>query len=434
VARLAFIALLLSVSTAWAGDQETPPPDEPPTVEPPAPDEAPTVDAPAAEPPAPPSLEPTSCPDLRRCCVPGTEPCWHPKAARGLLLGGGVGAAGLGAVGWLVGGDTLGSGDPYGALIGIGTIAGAGAALGALLGALSPRGETAIDDRPGRPMLRFRLTPGGPSTIGESSPLGLSFSVDPTLDFGDVVRLQPHVGLSTGLGVVEHVDPRPQLATNGSFPLTDRQHRLKVSAGAELSIRLPYPTPKVQKPIAAGRIEIRYRPTVEVRRRTHHLGSDRQQIQEHVALYPLLIGFRWHTSPRQRFTTVLGPRLDWYGLTAPGSDDVEVGGALTGTFYAEAWYQVDVPMTPEAKTATSVNGRFNIGYVHSMLDGATLDVGAIIGFLGPVNVSYDLRIRRRGAPVAVQITGGIWLSKGGGPYVEVGLVLPDLVVPVGVKP
>lgn len=399
-------------------------------------DEAPEDEVPADQTPADearPSLVETrpSCPDLRPCCVPGTTPCQHPGAARGLLLAGGGVAAGAGALGWLVGGDTLGSGDPYGALIGLGVIAGAGAALGALLGALSPRGETAVDDRPGRPTLRLRLAPGGARVLGESSPWSLGLSIDPTLRFGDVLSIQPHAGLSLGLGAVEQVDPRPQGegAGESTFPIIDRQQRMTASAGAEFAIRLPYPTPKLRRPLATGPVEIRVRPTVELRRRVHHLGSSREQIQEHVALYPALLGVRWHLSPRQRFTTMVGPRLDWYGLSAPGRPDVQFGGAVNGSFYAEAWYQIDVPLTPEGRTNTAVSGRLNLGYVHTMLDGATVDVGAMIGFLGPLNLSFDLRIRRRGAPVALQITGGLWLNRGGGPYLEVGFVAPDIEAP-----
>jgi hypothetical protein len=66
--------------------------------------------------------------------------------------------------------------------------------------------------------------------------------------------------------------------------------------------------------------------------------------------------------------------------------------------------------------------------VHSNLDGKSLDIGAIVGFFGPVNVSWDLRIRAADAPVAVQITAGVWVSDGPAPYLELGFVAPQMKV------
>jgi hypothetical protein len=54
------------------------------------------------------------------------------------------------------------------------------------------------------------------------------------------------------------------------------------------------------------------------------------------------------------------------------------------------------------------------------------DTGAVIGFFGPINVSWDFRFRRQGAPVAVQVSAGVWLSAGGGPYIEFGFVAPEV--------
>ena len=99
---------------------------------------------------------------------------------------------------------------------------------------------------------------------------------------------------------------------------------------------------------------------------------------------------------------------------------------MQGAFYAEAWYQLDLPMTPLGGGKASVAGRLNLGYVHSMLDGRSFELGPMVGFLGPLNLSFDLRIRQRGAAVAFQVTGGWWIGVGGGPYVELGLVTPDL--------
>lgn len=384
----------------------------------------------AAEPPAPRA----ACPSLRPCCEPGVEPCWNPHAAR--LLLGGASALGLagGAAGFLVGGDSLGAGDPYAQAFGVGLVGLGGALLGSLVGLITPRGEIAVGDRPGRATLRLTGSPGGSDVVDEGAPWSLGLSFDPTLVGGDVFQVQPHVGLSASLGPATDLDPRPQLQAadpdrEGTFPDTTPTTKLRVSAGAEFAFLLPYPLPKVPRPASLGRVEIRLRPRVEVRRRTLHSGGA-QQVVEHTVLYPLLAGIRWHVSPRQRFTVLVGPRVDWIGFTDPGDTALRRGDPFLGDFYAEAWYQLDLPFTPRGGTKHAVAARLNLGYLHSKLDGRSFDLAQTVGFFGPVNLSVDLRVRRRGAPVALQITGGAWLNRGG-LYFEVGLVAPDLHLPGG---
>ncbi len=86
----------------------------------------------------------------------------------------------------------------------------------------------------------------------------------------------------------------------------------------------------------------------------------------------------------------------------------------------------NLPFTPLGQRGHSVTGRLNIGYVHSNLDGPGLEVGVRIGFFGPVEVSFDLRIRRLGAPTALQLTAGYRIATGGGPTFALGLVTPTI--------
>lgn len=374
-----------------------------------------------------------ACPDLRACCVPGMSECWHPGAARLILAG----ASGLGfaisSLTFLNAGDSLSSGDPLGQGVGMSLIGAAGAGLGALMGLLAPNGETAVRDRPGRPTLRVRLNQRGSNTWDEAAPWSLTLSADPTIEFGEVVQLQPHISGSFRFGRDRTVDPRPQLQSTGRdgqglFPEALTTNRWKVSAGAEVTVRLPYPLLRAPKAPGLGRFELRYRPQVEVRRRAVHAGTDDARFIEHIALYPALAGLRWHVSPRQRLTLFGGPRLDWIGSGEPGGDQIAHGGPLLGTFHGEAWYQADIPFPQRQPRKIQVSGRLNLGYVHSNLDGKSLDIGAIVGFFGPVNVSWDLRIRAADAPVAVQITAGVWVSDGPAPYLELGFVAPQMKV------
>jgi len=370
------------------------------------------------------------CPALEPCCVPDEEPCHHPGGARGLLtLASGAGL-GVGVTGFTLLGDSLGSGDPYGAVAGVGFVGLTGAGIGAIVGALTARGETRVDDRPGRPTLWVGLTPGGTRVYDERVPWGLRLAADPTLRLHDAVTLQPHLSGSFGLGTTVDVDPRPQLQAettdqHGTFAPVRRQRSARFAVGADLAIRLPYPLP-VARPARTGAFEIRWRPTLEVRRRTWDPGTDEARALEHVALHPALVGFRWHVSPRQRFTVYAGPRIDWIAFTEPGDSTLHRGPPIQAALHAEAWYQVDLPMTPSGGGPASVAGRLNLGYVHSMLDGRSFEIGPMVGFLGPLNLSFDVRIRRRGAPVAFQVTGGWWVGVGGGPYFELGLVAPDV--------
>lgn len=383
-----------------------------------------------------PSAGAAPCPSRGRCCVPGETLCWHPGAGRlALGLAGGLGF-GLGTAGFLWLGDSLGSGDPYGGLIGSGGVALVGVGLGALVASLAPRPERTVPDRPSRPTLRLRFSPGGATTFDERSPGVLGISLDPTMRAGDLLEIQPQAAASFGLGPSVDVDPRPQVQQDGSgedgtFAPIQERRSLSFSAGAELALSLPYPA-RVGRPLHTGRLEIRWRPRVEIRRTARRIGGGSAQIVEQFSLLPALLGVRWHVSPRQRFTVLAGPCLDGISWGEKGS--IAHGRPFLGTFRVEAWYQLDVPLTPLSRGPWSVTGQFEIGYVHSMLDGQSVELGPIIGFLGPLEVAMHVRARRHDSPVALQVAAGVRLNRGGGPFVEIGLAAPDVHLGSGGSP
>jgi hypothetical protein len=348
-----------------------------------------------------------ACPSLRFCCVPGEAECVHPGLSRLLLAGVGGAMLTFGATTFLVTGDSLEAGDPQAPVMGTGLIALSGAALGAVADALTPGPPGLVHDRPMRPLVRLGFDP-------DSSYRGLGVQVDPTLNLGQRLILQPHLGLSADLGSSEAVDAGTEVVAP---PL--RSRRTKVSAGAELSLRFPYPLP-VRRPLYTGAMELRYKPTWELRRRTLHPGEGNAQIVEHMALYPATFGLRWHVSPRQRYTLYMGPRVDWISFSDPGSTTLRRGGASLGRFYGEAWWQLDVPLAG-SQGKTSATGRFNLGYIHSMLDNQRFDSGAVVGYFGPVELSFDVVLRRAGSPLGVQLTVGYCVATGGGAFFEIGL-------------
>jgi hypothetical protein len=315
-------------------------------------------------------------------------------------------------------------------MMGMGVVGFVGAGLGAIAGFLAPGGERTVVDRPSSPTLTLSLSPGGTSVLDEVAPYGISISFDPEFVLDEVVGIRPHLAFSTSLGASRHVDPRPQhtetiRGQDATFPVVFSAWGMKLAAGAEVGIKLPYPSLGPARPFM-GRLEFRYRPRWEMRRRVIQPGQDNHQATEHHALYPAMFGFRWHLSPRQRFTAWVGPRIDFIGFTNPGSREVRRGPGNIGTFHAEAWYQLDIPFTPEQGRKTSVTARINLGYVHSNLDGDGFDFAAAIGFFGPFEVSFDLRLRRLGAPAALQLTAGLIVGTGGGAFFEIGLVAPSI--------
>jgi len=325
----------------------------------------------------------------------------HPGLSRILLGGVGFAMFAAGATTFEITGDSLEAGDPQAPVMATGLIAMSGAALGALAEVLTPGPPGHVDDHPRRPLARVSFSPGGSYMLGVQA--------DPTLDFGQRFSLQPHLGFSTDLGSNAYVYPDAEL----------RSQRILLSAGAELSLRLPYPMP-VRRPLYTGAVELRYKPTWELRRRTVHPGESGAQIVEHNALYPATFGFRWHTSPRQRYTVYLGPRIDWISFSDPGDSTLRRGGASLGRFYGEAWWQLDLPLI-RSVGKTSALGRLNLGYIHSSLDNERFDAGAVVGYFGPVEVSFDLLLRRASAPLGVQLTAGYRVATGGGAFFEIGL-------------
>lgn len=328
----------------------------------------------------------------------------HPGFTR-LVLGLTGGAIAVGSMADLVvAGDSTNAGDPMYALAGVGLVAIAGSVAGSVADALTAHPDVPVADRLSRPMVRLSVSPGGTPALGETVPWGLGLRLDPTWRPVDGLQVQPHLGVSLPLGDTVTVDP---VATTGTGDTTFaeglRSRRWRLSAGTEVAWTVP-------RSGAMGTVEIRARPTWELRRRTLRRGHDDAQIVEHEALFPLNLGLRWHVAPRQRFTAYLGPRIDWISFSDPGSTELRRGGPVWGTFYGEAWWQLDLPLTSQ------LTGRLNAGYIHSNLDNERFDVGAVVGYFGPLEVALDLRH----VPTGVQLTVGSRIGTGGGPFLEVG--------------
>jgi len=377
---------------------------------------------------------PTAC---RRhaamCCLPDAEPCGRPGPARALLLSLGA-AAGAGAAGILFAlGDRLANGDPATLLVGGGAVAGVGALLGIVAGRVLGDGP-AMEDRVRRETIGFGLVGSGTSVLGERSPpLGaLRFGPTLWLDARSRVRL---VGEIAGvLGAERHVDPRPQVADAsvsgaGSSPTALTRRVLGFSLGLDFAVGLPYPV--LRRSARLGRAELRYRPEVQFRREWLALGDSGVRIVEHTMLLPLLVGARWHISPRQRFTFYVGPRFDVVSYSALDGTKLARGKPNIAPLYGEAWYDLDIPLSEHprrdgAQRKAKTSGMLTVGYVHSRFGGRGFNVGPVIGFLGPIHAEWTVRVRPRGSKTAAQIGTGVIVGNGVAITGTVGAVLPDL--------
>lgn len=206
--------------------------------------------------------------------------------------------------------------------------------------------------------------------------------------------------------------------SDNTQPVALGERLLSVGVGTDLAVTLPYPL--LRRSAHLGAAEIRWRPEVQIRR--HDLGD---RVIERTMLLPLTIGLRWYLSPRQRFTTYVGPRLDFVAAAADG-DKLDRGAPNVGSLYGEVWYDIDVPLLVRPSAPVRLNGMFTLGYVHSRFDGHGINIGGAYGFLGPAYAGWHMRLRRRGKPAAVQVGFGSWFGSGFAAVFSAGVVLPDL--------
>jgi hypothetical protein len=388
----------------------------------------------AGPPPARPAVRHAGCPRLRAtCCMPGVAPCVRPGPARALLISLGVLAGATSALILFALGDRLSQSDPGTIMVGGGALAGAGALLGIIAGRVFGDGP-GLPDRVRRETLALEYRSAGTRVLDERRPGSLALRFGPTFPFprgGGVVRLFGEVG--SWLGTARDTDPRPQFDQGGSGgggtrPVTRRENRLAFDVGADLIVALPYPLLR-RGSAHLGAAELRWRPEFRYRRDWLRYGDADTQVVERTMLLPLTVGVRWHLGPRQRFTFYLGPRFDIVSYSDPGGRSLARGKPEVGPMYAEAWYDIDIPLQSRAKqqhAAAIVNSQLTVGYVHSRFDGRGFNFGPVIGFLGPLVTEYAVRVRPRGAKAAFQAAAGMMIGNGVTFTGRLGVVLPDI--------
>jgi hypothetical protein len=380
--------------------------------------------------------EPTAAVGVAGSARTAEPTCIRSRPARLLLLSLGVLAGGVSSAILFALGDRHGGGDPATFLAGAGALAGVGALTG-MAARFIGGDRTGDPDRIRPETLGLEYAFGGPPILDETRSHRMSFTFAPTYWFPDSdgrIRLFGSVGGM--LLEARDVDPRPQndmpiQGQESTAPVALARRQLLVDLGVDMAVDLPYPALAPERSAYLGPSELRWRPSVHVRRDVFDGGTDEERVLERTMLLPLTVGTRWHLSARQRFTIYFGPRFDFVSFSEPGSDRLERGKSLIGPFHGEAWYDIDVPFTVYGRRdgrarRAAVNGMLSVGYVHSRFDGRGFNFGPVRGFLGPIHLSWHTRVRPAGWPVALQGSLGAWFGDGVGIFTRFGVVLPDL--------
>jgi hypothetical protein len=377
--------------------------------------------------PVPPNEDATRSPNGE---APRTELPVRGLVTRPILAGSGALLTTSAALYQLRAGDSLRAGDPLYPLLGTGAVALVGAVVGSLTRLITPQPFVPVRDRISAPTLALSVSLGGGGAVGESEPAALGLRWSPAVRIrgaGLHWTLRPAGSLDGALSDEVQVDPSPQAeilrsGEGGGFPTALVKRPLRFVQNLEL-IAAPgrYPARRPRLGWIDGRLKLE----IQLRHQVFDPGGDDRRRLQHLAL-PLLAGLRWHLAARQRFTVFLGPRLEWIGFAEPSADRIQWPTSPTAAYaHGEAWYHIDIPLTPRGRGPAEVTGRAALGYVHSNLDGRALDFGAVVGFFGPLRLGFDLRVRPRRAPWAVQLGLRAALGAGLNLGLEAGVALPE---------
>jgi hypothetical protein len=398
------LALILSVPGAALASEEVPS-EEPPPEEPPKP----------------------QSPLLR--CAEGTDPCVRPHPARIGLAVAGVGSLAAGAALIFGLGDRGYAGDPAYLLVAGGVMATAGALVGTIFSL--PGHETPVVGQRARPLFTIGLEPAGSAGSEDTVPPIVVLRMEPTLQLD---RAGSTLGVHLGLGVQParetRWDHRWDLPWQSEFEdvrsPSSREVRLDLSP--RLSLPLPYPLAQGPKAPLTGRVELLWEPAIRLRRYDLLDLDGDSRVVERTSVLPLNFGIRWHLSPRQHFKLVVGPRWDLQRLIAD-PDVLPLGGAQANNFYGEVWYVIDVPFAAARPGPVRVSGRLELGYEQWKGDGHSLNVGSIVGYLGPMHLRWTLLMRAASSPVTAMLRVAGIVADGGGVLFEFGLAHDPFITP-----
>jgi hypothetical protein len=298
----------------------------------------------------------------------------NPSAKRMALRRMGGLSMAAGGIWFLSLGDTLGAGDPSSLMAGFGLVAVGGSLMGGMAASSRPDGQP-MDMRATAPTLGLTLSPGGTTIMDEVIPYGGGLSLSPRFAFGERTTLVGGFRVHGQLGSATHVDVRPQYNYDTVY-----SHRRR---GVDLEPELRW---------GFEHADIRLKQMVWMRWEKQQYADGEEFTVRRDALTPAL-GVRWYVSERQAFAVHAGPR--WNRLVYEGETSTQLG-----PVYGDASYAIHLEH-PQWWGFDRVS-RLRITYIHSNFDGLGMDLGASVGFFGPMTVEWDFRLKRPEAKHAVQ--------------------------------
>ncbi|MBX2797013.1 MAG: hypothetical protein KTR31_05080 [Myxococcales bacterium] len=337
----------------------------------------------------------TSLLALSLCTAHADEPSARPGGGpeRAILAVAGTAAAAAGAV-WFFDGGIPGAGDPGVALMGAGLLGVAGAALGSGARGLSIH-EEEVGPRVSAPWVAASLGSWGTPTFGETAPAVPILSTQPRIWFTDRLRFTPATAVRVQLG------PRVSAEATGEGDVQPVLSQTQWGVDAAWELR-GYPGDPSERLLGAGRVELVGQVQANLRfERLDFVAAGGGRRLRRGQIVPLAVGARWNLSERQRYEVIAGPRLDWLSWAEP--DGAFTGAWLPAPLLVVARYDVQVPH-PGLLAGLDGRSRLRLTYETSRFDGAGIDVGAVIGYLGPVHLTWETHLHRPGARV------GAWLG------------------------
>jgi len=313
------------------------------------------------------------------------------------LVGTGAMAA---AAGWFFyAGDSLGAGDPAALLAGAGLIGATGALLGAGATRIDPD-ESDLFGEASTPVVRLGMAYGGAAWAREKNANGLSIDVRPRVPLGRL-RITPGLTFRQSLGSTRDIDWSPQ--ADFTRPALTESER-----GIDLDLEF--------RTRVADHVDVIATPLFQTRWERFGYADGRSRRLQRSLWVPLAAGFRWRISGRQYFEAIAGPRWDQLSW---GGEDFESGSSTLfySPLYLSARYRIQFAH-PDLRGGL-LRSRFGIGYEHSNFDGQGTNIGASIGFMGPLKLDWDLRWTPSRGP-AVQAGFNLVVADGGGIGFDIG--------------
>ncbi|MEZ4318830.1 MAG: hypothetical protein R3F61_15050 [Myxococcota bacterium] len=312
----------------------------------------------------------------------------------------GTGAMAVGVVWFFYAGDSLGAGDPAALISGAGLIATGGALLGAAATRID-RDEADLEGEASTPVFRTGLSYGGAPWAREKTAHGLWVDVRPRIPVGRL-RITPGLTLRQQLGNRVDVDWRPQPDAGFAPSLTEGERGIDVDV--ELRARVIDDVDVIGTPLLSTRWEhFQYAD-----------GSERRL--QRTMVVPLGVGFRWRISGRQYFESVAGPR--WDHLSWSGDQGSGAAPAYFSALYLISRYRIQFAH-PDLRGGT-LRSRLGVSYLHSNFDGQGYNIGASIGFMGPLQADWDIRWTPPRGP-AIQAGLDLVVGDGGGIGFDLGI-------------